>query len=59
MLIEVLLQLFICQVDTKLLKAVCLEAFKPVDIQHSDQAFGVWILANRVVDLIHKPIKQP
>ena len=34
MLVELLLQALICQVDAELLKAVLLEALKPVDIQN-------------------------
>ena len=38
MLIELLLQALIGQVDTQLLKAVLLEAFKAVDVQDADRA---------------------
>ena len=39
MLVELLLQALIGQVDAQLLKAVLLEALKPVDVQDANGAF--------------------
>jgi hypothetical protein len=41
-----LLQLLVGKIDTKLLKAVLLEALKSIDIQDAHEYLRVWILAD-------------
>mmetsp|Transcript_41494 Transcript_41494/g.79298 ORF Transcript_41494/g.79298 Transcript_41494/m.79298 type:complete len:225 (+) Transcript_41494:195-869(+) len=58
MLVKVLLQFFVGEVDTKLLKRVLLEALEPVDIQHADASHGLRILPNGIVDGAHQPVEE-
>ena len=58
MLVEMLLQLFIGQVDAELLKVIFLEALKPIDVKHTNQGGCGCILPNCSVDLSHQPIEH-
>jgi hypothetical protein len=57
-LVKVLLQLFICKVDAKLLEVIEFKRFKAVDIKHADARGCGLILANCCIDCAHQPVKH-
>ena len=66
MLIEVLLQLFVCIVDAQLFKTIFLKGLKAKDIEDAERVnsirissiLGVHLLLDIRVDLAHDPIKE-
>jgi hypothetical protein len=50
-----LLQLFIGKIDAKLLKAVDLKAFKPIDIKNTNNCLRIRILPDGIVNFVNKP----
>jgi hypothetical protein len=51
MLVEMLLQLLVCEVDAELLKVVDLELLEAVDVQDTHDRPRVLYLADRLIDL--------
>lgn len=50
-LVEVLLQLFVCEVDAKLLKIVDFELLESIDVQHTHHSCRVLYMPNGIVHL--------
>ena len=53
-----LLQLFVCIVDTKLLEAVDFKSLEAVNVQNSDEFVSFAACPQRLVDLQDDPVKK-
>ena len=58
LLVEVLLELLICEVDAELLKVVLLELLETVDVQNAHSELACGVLADGGVDLVHEPVEE-
>ena len=60
LMVEVTLQLLVCQVDTKLLKTVVLKIFEPKDIENANMKMVQAVCGLQVaVEPRHNPLKHP
>ena len=58
MMVEKLLKLFVCEIDTELLESVEIENFETSDIKNSDEKVASEISSESAVDDVDQPFKN-
>ena len=58
MMVEKLLKLFVCEVNTQLFKSVEIENFETSDVKNSDEKVASEISSQGTVDDVYQPFKN-